>query len=72
MTSEEQKLDAQAIHAKNPLDVCVCGDYRRDHINGDGYCTHNEWPKDELVETTDLCHGNKNCLSFTLSEKYNE
>ena len=42
----------------HPLDVCDCGDYRRDHENGVGRCTMPD----------DLCHGFRPCFRFVLWE----
>jgi len=42
---------------RQPLDVCVCGDYRRDHENGTGPCTFG----------LDLSHGFTDCAEFRLS-----
>ena len=38
------------------LDMCECGDYRRDHKDGVGECIHNK--------RGDLTHGMKNCEAF--------
>jgi hypothetical protein len=38
------------------LDVCQCGDYRRDHENGTGRCKMPD----------DLTHGFQPCLVFRL------
>lgn len=37
-------------------DICVCGDFRRDHECGIGRCIHNK--------PQDLTHGYENCLAF--------
>ncbi len=50
-TAEQQR----EVH---PLDVCDCGDYRRDHENGAGRCAMPD----------DLCHGFKPCFRFVLWE----
>lgn len=44
------------------LDQCECGDYRQDHKNGTGPCTHNK--------VGDLTHGFKDCQSFRLAVRY--
>lgn len=44
---------------RHPLDVCVCGDYRRDHKNGTGPCTFG----------LDLSHGFTACNEFRLSHE---
>lgn len=40
-------------------DICQCGDYRRDHING-GRCKFNG-------PGFDLCHAGEQCFSFRLA-----
>lgn len=41
----------------DPLDACVCGDYRRDHKDGTGPCKFN-------ARGWDLCHAGQDCLQF--------
>ncbi len=48
----------------DPMDECVCGDYRRDHLDGTGACKHNK-PRD-------LTHGYQDCLSFRLAFRVGE
>lgn len=52
MTSDGA-VDRDSVSA---LDVCECGDYRRDHIDGTGRCTMAD----------DACHGFKPCFEFRL------
>lgn len=47
---------------EHDLDECLCGDYRRDHIDGHGACRHNK-PRD-------LTHGYRDCDSFRLHRSY--
>lgn len=49
----------------HPLDTCECGDYRRDHLDGDGPCNFNDGGRD-------LCHGFRDCKAFRLSKRYEE
>ena len=41
------------------FDVCECGDYRRDHEDGSGYCRM----------PNNLCHAFKECLTFRISQR---
>lgn len=41
----------------NELDICECGDYRRDHVDGIGECRM----------PNDLSHGFQKCSRFRLS-----
>lgn len=45
----------------HPLDTCVCGDPRCDHIDGAGPCKHNK--------PQDMTHGYKDCEHFRLSRR---
>jgi hypothetical protein len=42
--------------ARNPYDICVCGDYRRDHEGGTGPCTFS----------ADQVAGHEPCRGFRL------
>jgi hypothetical protein len=42
------------VDSKSDLDICACGDYRRDHEGGVGKCR----------KPNDLCHGFQPCVSF--------
>ncbi len=42
----------------DPYDVCECGDYRRDHVNGTGRCRM----------PNDLNHGFRSCERFVLDQ----
>lgn len=42
------------------LDICECGDYRRDHVDGSGRCKMPD----------DLTHGFEPCLEFKLGYEY--
>lgn len=54
MTTEE----IAGLSEADDLDLCECGDYRRDHVDGQGTCRHNK-PRD-------LTHGYRDCDSFRL------
>ena len=41
------------------FDICNCGDYRRDHVNGRGHCKLN-WAHSFTVD----------CIEFRLSKAY--
>jgi len=41
----------------HPLDECTCGDYRKDHADGEGRCCMPD----------DLTHGKKPCFRFELA-----
>jgi hypothetical protein len=43
----------------NPYDICVCGDYRRDHEGGTGPCT---FPADQVA-------GHEPCRAFRLQTR---
>lgn len=45
----------------SPLDVCACGDYRKDHVDDVGACRHNK--------PGDMTHGFRDCESFRLSRR---
>lgn len=47
------------------LDVCFCGDYRRDHKNGTGACAFNAYPMNGGAS-----HGFRRCHKFRLSEAH--
>jgi hypothetical protein len=46
-----------ATTPEGELDICKCGDYRRDHKNGVGACR----------QADDITHGFKRCRRFRLS-----
>lgn len=52
------------LTTENELDLCQCGDPRRDHADGHGACRHNK-PRD-------LTHGYKDCLAFRLSRPHDD
>ncbi len=45
------------VQMKGDLDICVCGDHRRSHVDGTGACKFNRW--------ANVGHGGAdNCDSF--------
>lgn len=46
--------------AADEMDVCECGDYRRDHVLGVGACRFNS-------REFDLCHCGQDCHRFRLA-----
>lgn len=52
------------LPASHPLDVCECGDYRRDHVDDSGQC------KFSVDARGDGHSGAGRCDQFRLSHKY--
>jgi hypothetical protein len=50
------------IERVDDLDTCVCGDYRRDHVDGHGPCRFNG-------RIFDPCHADQDCNSFRLESR---
>lgn len=59
MSGEGHILGARWPSARNPYDICACGDYRRDHEGGTGPCT---FPADNVA-------GHEPCRGFRLQTR---
>lgn len=56
--------DEVDLRSAHPLDICYCGDYRKDHKNGMGACIFNSGSR------SDGHFGSGTCEKFRLDRRY--